>query len=660
MKSFDFQKMPIVDVINEILVDSSKRGASDIHFDPFVDYLLVRIRIDGILHDYAKIPLQVKDYLVTRIKTISRMNITESRIPQDGAIKTTINGVDLDLRVSALPVSGGEKIVIRILDYTRSMAGLEELSFSEKNFKKILEMISVPNGIILVTGATGSGKSTTVYSVLQHLNKPETNIITVEDPIEMDISGINQVQTNSKVGLTFASALRSILRQDPDIIMIGEIRDTETAKIAVRASITGHLVLSTLHTNTALNTIERLIDMDVQKYLLSSALEGVISQKLARRLCNNCKRKRQTTNYEREIFKTVLGQDVSEIWEAEGCDKCHSGYIGRIPIHEVLKISQRIRDALGEDLPKEQFRDLVYGHGDVITMLQDGLEKVVEGHTTFGEILKLIELEDDDQISENSALKEAILETKAAMSSKEENKDNSTEKAQKTQDSNPSETITQETEIDKNSNINSQENNNQNNTETPQTIATPEQNQTYTAPEQIQTTQTYTAPEQVQTPQTYVTSEQTQTTQTYTSPEQVQTPQTYTAPEQVQTLQTYTTPEQTQTTQTYTAPEQVQTPQTYTTPEQVQTPQTYTAPEQTQTPQTYTTPTQVQTAQTYTSPEQVQTAQTYTAPEQTQTPQTYTTPTQVQTPQIFITPEQTQATQGYVTQNQTQTPQIYQ
>ncbi len=420
MRTFDFQKMPIVDVLNEILIDSSKKGASDIHFDPFPEYLLVRIRIDGVLHDYTKIPDDVRGYLVTRIKTVARMNITESRLPQDGAIKDTLGGIDLDLRVSSLPVNGGEKVVIRILDYSRSMAGLDELSFSEKNFTKLLEMISVPNGIILVTGATGSGKSTTVYSILQHLNKPETNIITVEDPIEMDISGINQVQTNSKVGLTFASALRSILRQDPDIIMIGEIRDSETAKIAVRASITGHLVLSTLHTNTALNTIERLIDMDVQKYLLSSALEGVISQKLARRLCNNCKRKRETTNYEKQIFKTVLNLDVDEIWEAEGCEQCHGGFSGRVPIHEVLKITQRIRDALGEDLPKEKFRDLVYGHGDVITMLQDGLEKVVEGHTTFGEILKLIELEDDDQISGNSALKEAILETKAAMTSKDD------------------------------------------------------------------------------------------------------------------------------------------------------------------------------------------------------------------------------------------------
>ncbi|MBR3229217.1 MAG: type II/IV secretion system protein [Bacilli bacterium] len=415
IKTYDFQKMPIVDILNDILVDSAKRGASDIHFDPYVDHLLIRVRIDGILHDYVDVPKEFKDYLITRIKTVARLNITESRLPQDGAIKTSLQGVDLDLRVSSLPVTNGEKIVIRILDYSMSMAGLNELSFSEKNYKKLLEMISVPNGIILVTGATGSGKSTTVYSILQHLNTSETNIITVEDPVEMDISGINQVQTNSKIGLTFATALRSILRQDPNIIMIGEIRDTETARIAVRASITGHLVLSTLHTNTSLNTIERLIDMDVQKYLLASALEGVISQKLARRLCNHCKKKRPTSNYEKSVFKSVLGIDVSEIYDTEGCEYCDGGFHGRIPIHEVLKINQKIRDALSNDEPKDVIRNLVYGEADVTTMLQDGLEKVLQGFTSFGEIIKLIELDDDDQVSGDTSFKQSIAETKTAL-----------------------------------------------------------------------------------------------------------------------------------------------------------------------------------------------------------------------------------------------------
>lgn len=418
LRTFEYQKVPVVDIVNEILVDASKRGASDIHFDPYEEYLLVRIRIDGDLIDYTQVPNNVRDYLVTRIKTISRMNITESRRPQDGAIKATIKGVDLDLRVSALPVSGGEKIVIRILDYSRSMAGLNELGFSEDNYKKILEMISVPNGIILVTGATGSGKSTTVYSILQFLNRSNTNIITVEDPIEMDIKGINQVQVNSQIGLTFASALRSILRQDPNIIMVGEIRDNETAKIAVRASITGHLVLSTVHTNNSLNTIERLIDMEVPKYLLAASLEGIVSQKLARKLCDKCKVKRETTEYEKEIFKTITGKDVLEIYDTEGCEECHGGYKGRIALHEVLIINQEIRDALSNNVSKEELREMVYG-SDVVTLLEDGLNKVISGDTTFGEVMTLIELDDDEKMIDNTELQKAVSETKAEETVKE-------------------------------------------------------------------------------------------------------------------------------------------------------------------------------------------------------------------------------------------------
>jgi type IV pilus assembly protein PilB len=254
--------------------------------------------------------------------------------------------------------------------------------------------MSIPSGIILVTGATGTGKSTTVYSILQKLNRVETNVITVEDPIEMNISGVNQVQVNSDIGLTFANVLRSILRQDPDIIMIGEIRDNETARIAVRASITGHLVLSTIHTNNSLNTIERLLDMEVERYLLASALEGIISQKLARKLCDKCKKKRPTNAYEKEIFQKVFGMEVNEIYTAVGCEECGNGYKGRIAIHEVLLITQEIRDAISNDMKKDDLRKLVY-NTDVNTLLQDGLEKVINGYTTFEEVIKLIELDDD-------------------------------------------------------------------------------------------------------------------------------------------------------------------------------------------------------------------------------------------------------------------------
>ena len=393
LKELDFVNTPVVDVVNDIINEAVSMGASDIHFDPTEDALRVRIRIDGILDDYAMIPSSVRQNVVTRVKILSGMNITETRLPQDGAIKMVLNNRDLDMRVSSLPTKRGEKIVIRILDYSRSMRGIEYLYFSEDNYKKIMQMISAPNGIILVTGATGSGKSTTVYSFLQKLNIKGANLITVEDPVEMEIKGINQVQVNSEIGLDFAAVLRSILRQDPNIIMIGEIRDSETAKIAVRASITGHLVLSTLHTNNSLTTIERLIDMGVERYLLSSALTGIVSQKLARKLCDHCKQPRQTTDYEKKVFKDALGIEVNQVYQAVGCSRCRQGYKGRIALQEVLLIDQAIRDAINDDAKKEKIREMVY-RSDVITLLQDGLYKVIAGFTTFDEVLKLIELED--------------------------------------------------------------------------------------------------------------------------------------------------------------------------------------------------------------------------------------------------------------------------
>ncbi len=395
MKSYDYENVAITDIVNNIIVDSINNKASDIHFNPTEDGIVIRIRIDGELRNYALVPGYVKKNMITRIKILAGMNITESRIPQDGAIKQKILDKDVDLRVSSLPTNMGENIVIRILDYTMSSQGIETLGFNETNLKKLMKMISEPNGIILVTGATGSGKSTTVYSILQRLNTVDRNIITVEDPIEMNIPGVNQVQVISDIGLTFAASLRSILRQDPDIIMIGEIRDDETARIAVRASITGHLVLSTIHTNSALNTIERLTDMNIERYLLGTALTGIISQKLTKRLCPYCRGTRPTTPYEKKVFKNSLNLDINEIYEAKGCDKCHEGYKGRMAIHEVLLLNQEIRDAITNNMKKEDLRDLVYGSG-TITMLQDGLTKVINGDTTFEELIKAIDVDDSD------------------------------------------------------------------------------------------------------------------------------------------------------------------------------------------------------------------------------------------------------------------------
>ena len=399
MREFNFTTTPIVDIVNDIIIDSVMKNASDIHFDPAEKYLKIRIRIDGELRDYAIIDNRYKRNLTTRVKLLAGMNITESRLPQDGAIKSVIEGKDLDLRVSALPTSFGEKIVIRILDYSMSLQGIEYLGFTGENYKIIMEMLNSPNGIILITGATGSGKSTTVYSMLQKLNKEESNIITVEDPVEMSIEGLNQVQVNSEIGLDFATVLRSILRQDPNIILIGEIRDTETAKIAIRASITGHLVLSTLHTNNSLTTIERLIDMDVERYLLSSSLKGIISQTLAKRLCPNCRIQRPANETEKILFKKTLGIDIESIYEAGRCDHCHNGYTGRIALQEVLMINEEIRDAINRSMDREDLKHLIYKKG-VKTLFQDGLIKVMEGITDLKEVFRLVDYDDYDEVSE--------------------------------------------------------------------------------------------------------------------------------------------------------------------------------------------------------------------------------------------------------------------
>lgn len=407
MITFDFTKTPITQVADTIIINGAKMNASDIHLDPRESGLMIRYRVDGDLMDYAFVPKTYERNLTTRLKLLANMNITETRLPQDGAIKGKFGDLALDMRVSSLPTNEGEKIVIRILDYSMSLSGIDKLGFNKTNFEKLKRMISVPNGIILVTGATGSGKSTTVYSILQVLNKETTNIITVEDPIEMNIEGMNQVQVNSDIGLTFATVLRSILRQDPNIILIGEIRDSETAQIAVRASITGHLVLSTIHTNNSLSTIERLLDMNVERYLLSSAVTGIISQRLAKMICSYCRIKRPATLYEKKVFKLALNKDINEIFDANhnGCSHCNKGYHGRIAIQEVLEIDEEIRNTINDPkVDRENLRNLVYGSNHVITMLQDGLEKILGGFTSFEEIYRIIEIENDIEDSYNEKI----------------------------------------------------------------------------------------------------------------------------------------------------------------------------------------------------------------------------------------------------------------
>ena len=438
MVAFDFERTPITQIADYIIITASKNNTSDIHFDPREDGMMVRFRIDGDLQDYTYIPKTFERNLTTRLKILANMNITESRLPQDGAIKGDFGGKYLDMRVSCLPLNEGEKIVIRILDYTRSLQGIDSLGFNPENLVKLKRMMGVPNGIILVTGATGSGKSTTVYSILQGLNKPEINIITVEDPIEMNIQGMNQVQVNAEIGMTFAAALRSILRQDPNVILIGEIRDSETAQIAVRASITGHLVLSTIHTNNSLSTIERLLDMDVERYLLSTALTGIISQRLAKQLCMKCRVERETTKYEKKVFKKFMNKDIEKIYDANptGCKACRKGYKGRIAIQEVLELDEEIRNALNNTkLSKEELSDMVYTN-KTITMLQDALGKCIAGLTSFEEVYRVIEIETDPEDgSENESLTKSMGEDVEV-----ENNTTTDKKDEKSKEKIPSET----------------------------------------------------------------------------------------------------------------------------------------------------------------------------------------------------------------------------
>ena len=441
MIKFDFTKTPITQIADYVIISAAKSNASDIHFDPREDGMMIRFRIDGDLQNFTYIPKTYERNLTTRLKLLANMNITESRLPQDGAIKGNFGGTYLDMRVSCLPLNEGEKIVIRILDYSRSLQGLDYLGFNESNLARLKRMIQVPNGIILITGATGSGKSTTVYSILQALNKEETNIITVEDPIEMNIEGMNQVQVNAEIGMTFAAALRSILRQDPNVILIGEIRDSETAQIAVRAAITGHLVLSTIHTNNTLSTVERLLDMNVERYLLSTALTGIISQRLAKKICTKCRVERDTTKFEKKVFKKYLHKDVNKVWDVnpDGCDACRKGYKGRVAIQEVLELDDEMRNALNnETISKDELSKLVYSD-KVITMLQDALGKVLDGTTSFEEVLRVIEIEDAEDFFESDTaekLKEKEKEKDAQIKEALERQDEKQKQEQKQENNN--------------------------------------------------------------------------------------------------------------------------------------------------------------------------------------------------------------------------------
>jgi general secretion pathway protein E len=385
---------PVIRLVNQLISRAVERGASDIHVEPGRDAVAIRYRIDGFLQQERLVPATLRAALTTRIKIMAKLDIAERRLPHDGRIKTAVRGVEIDIRVSTLPTAFGESIVMRILDRTRVELDFTKLGLDEATQAKLHGLMSLPNGIVLVTGPTGSGKTTTLYTALKHLNRPELKLFTVEDPIEYQLSGINQIQVQPQIGLDFPMALRSILRQDPDVVMIGEIRDLETARIAIQAALTGHLVFSTLHTNSAVAAITRLIDIGLERYLLASTVSGVMAQRLVRKLCRVCARPHRDGDRMHGKLKMALPEgtaiDLSGSREPVGCEACAgTGYSGRTTISELLVIDDSMREAIGRRSQDQRAIEQLARAAGFHTLYEDGLVKVGVGDTTLEEVLRV-------------------------------------------------------------------------------------------------------------------------------------------------------------------------------------------------------------------------------------------------------------------------------
>ena len=381
---------PIVKLVNHLIFQAVKEGASDIHIEPFEKDLSIRYRIDGVMYQRTMPPKRYQAAIVSRIKIMANMDIAEKRLPQDNRIQLKVADRPVDLRISVLPCNFGERVVMRILDKSKSLQSLDGLNLTKENLAIIQRAIERPNGIVLVSGPTGSGKTTTLYSLLTRLNSPDVNIITVEDPIEYTIAGVNQVQVHEKIGLTFAGALRSILRQDPDVLLIGEIRDGETARIATQASLTGHLVFSTIHTSSAPGTITRLCDMGVEPFLVASSLACVISQRLVRRLCDDCKAPHKPSELQlSRVGLSVAQAEGTTFYKAVGCDRCFkNGYKGRIPLFEVMEVGQELAELISQHSDAGIIKKKASELG-MVQLVDDGVRLVREGFTTLDEVLSV-------------------------------------------------------------------------------------------------------------------------------------------------------------------------------------------------------------------------------------------------------------------------------
>ncbi|MBN8555989.1 MAG: type II secretion system ATPase GspE [Deltaproteobacteria bacterium] len=378
---------PIIRLVNSLLFRAVKDRASDIHVEPYEREVAVRFRIDGNLYDILKIPKRLQNSVGSRIKLLGSLNIAEKRLPQDGRIRIKIAGKDVDLRLSTVPTAHGERIVLRLLDKSAVVLDLKNLGFEPAMLKQMEELVMKPFGIVLVTGPTGSGKTTTLYGALTKINREDINIITVEDPIEYQLAGVGQIQVNEKIGLTFANGLRSILRQDPDVILIGEIRDRETAEIAVQASLTGHLVLSSIHTNDASSSITRLVDMGVEPFLVSTSIIGILAQRLVRRVCTHCRVPHQATAAELARLGLEKIPSTAQVFRGVGCEYCyHTGYSGRVGIYELLPIDEELRGVILKSADAVSLRRAAIARG-FKPMRYDGLNKILQGVTTIEEVL---------------------------------------------------------------------------------------------------------------------------------------------------------------------------------------------------------------------------------------------------------------------------------
>ncbi len=390
------EENPVIRMVNAILLEAIQQGASDIHFEPTEDGLSIRYRIDGVLHKRHTPPKGLEVQLSTRIKVMAKMDIAEHRLPQDGRIKLHHGGREIDFRVSTLPVSYGERVVLRILDKSNVVLGLDQIGMDEKTLKGMRKLIQMPEGIVLVTGPTGSGKTTTLYSAISEINASDMNIMTIEDPVEYKLKGISQMNVNPRIELDFAKGLRHILRQDPDVIMIGEIRDKETAEIAIQASLTGHLVLSTLHTNDAPSALTRLADMGIEPYLLASSLLGVLAQRLVRHICPSCKTA-YTPSKEELAELSLKKEDLHGVkfHRGTGCDQCfHSGYRGRIGLYELMPVTSRIKAQVLKSQDSEELRKVAIEQ-DMTSLFMQGVALVIAGSTTSAEILRVTRISDE-------------------------------------------------------------------------------------------------------------------------------------------------------------------------------------------------------------------------------------------------------------------------